>query len=136
MKLPVAQDDVKRGLRFFPHLHYQCFQPGDYCRSHILSCEVGSLPLKSAASFIQGTYLFETYGIYKLKQLQHLSQQKDRPFLEVFGIGLQELEAAWLERLRAPGKSSTSNVSTAANLFERNPATACSEAQQRVAGKK
>jgi hypothetical protein len=98
----------------------------DKPRQHKAYAEAGSF----------GTYLFETYGIHKLKQLQRLSQDKDRPFREAFGIGLQELEVAWLEHLRAPGNSSTSNVATAATLLERNPATACSEAQQRGSGKK
>ena len=97
----------------------------DRPRQHKAYAEAGSF----------GTYLFETYGIGKLKQLQRLSQEKDRPFREVFGIGLQELEAAWLEHLRAAGKSSRSAVSTAATLFERNPASACSQAQQRAAAR-
>ncbi len=95
----------------------------DKPRQHKAYAEAGSF----------GAYLFETYGINKLKQLQRLSQDKDRPFREVFGIGLQQLEAAWIEHLSAAGKSSTSNVSTAATLFKRNPATACSEAQHRAA---
>ncbi len=97
----------------------------DRPRQHKAYAEAGSF----------GTYLFENYGINKLKQLQRLSQEKDRPFREVFGLGLQEIEANWLEHLKTAGESTKSSVSTAAKLFEKNPATACSEAQQRAAGR-
>lgn len=78
-------------------------------------------------------YLFNTYGINKIKKLQRLSQDKDRPWEEVFGIGLQELEANWLTALRANGKASADNVAIVSRLFERDPGTACAEAQRIVA---
>jgi hypothetical protein len=81
-----------------------------------------------AGSF--GNYLFQTYGINKIKQLQRLSQEKDRPWQEVFGIGMQELEANWLRALRASEKTKEENVSTVLKLFERNPGMACVEAQK------
>jgi hypothetical protein len=81
-----------------------------------------------AGSF--GNYLFQTYGINKIKRLQRLSYEKDRPWLDVFGIGMQELEANWLKTLRANGKTREGNVSIVLKLFETNPGTACSEAQK------
>jgi hypothetical protein len=54
----------------------------------------------------------------------------------VFGISLQELEANWLKALRADGKTREENVSIGLKLFERNPGTACAEAQQIVTSKK
>ena len=81
-----------------------------------------------AGSF--GNYLFETYGIKKIKQLQRLSQEKDRPWQDVFGISLQELEANWLKQLKANGTTIEENVSIILKLFESNPGTACSEAQK------
>jgi hypothetical protein len=56
-----------------------------------------------AGSF--GNYLFKTYGINKVKQLQRLSQEKDRPWQDVFGISMQELEANWLKTLRTNRKT-------------------------------
>jgi hypothetical protein len=97
----------------------------DKAKQHKAYAEAGSF----------GNYLFVTYGIKKIKQLQRLSQEKDRPWQEVFGIGLQELEANWLQHLRTNGKTSAENVSTLSKLFESNPGTACSEAQKLVPGK-
>jgi hypothetical protein len=45
---------------------------------------------------------------------------------------LQELEANWLKTLRANGKTREKNVSIVLKLFEKNPGTACSEAQKLV----
>jgi hypothetical protein len=81
-----------------------------------------------AGSF--GSYLFNTYGINKLKQLQRLSQEKNRPWQEVFGAGLQELEANWLKQLKTSERAKSGNVSTVLKLLEKNPGTACSEAQK------
>ena len=98
----------------------------DKTRQHKAYAETGSL----------GNYLYETYGIDKIKRLQRLSQEKDRPWQEVFGISLQELEADWLKHLRTNRKTREENVSIALKLFERNPGTACSEAQKLVTRKR
>jgi hypothetical protein len=94
----------------------------DKAKQHKAYAEAGSF----------GNYLFKTYGINKIKQLQRLSQEKDRPCRDVFGISLQELEANWLKHLRTNGKTRKENVSIVSNLFKRNPDTACSEAQKLV----
>jgi hypothetical protein len=94
----------------------------DKTRQHKAYAETGSF----------GDYLFKTYGIDKIKRLQRLSQEKDRPLQDVFGIGLQELEANWLKHLRANGETRKENVSIVLKLFERNPGTACAEAQKLV----
>jgi len=54
----------------------------------------------------------------------------------VFGIGLQELEANWLKTLRANEKIRKENVSIVLKLFERDPGTACAEAQKFAVGKR
>lgn len=77
-----------------------------------------------------GNYLFQTYGVNKIKQLQRLSQEKERPWRAAFGSCLQELEANWLNALRTKEKAKESNVSTVLKLFERDPDTACAEAQK------
>jgi len=92
----------------------------DKAKQHKAYAETGSF----------GKYLFQTYGINKIKQFQGLSQEKDRPWQDVFGISMQELEANWLKTLRANGKTREKNVSIVLKLFERNPGTACSEAQK------
>ncbi len=83
----------------------------DKTKQHKAYAETGSF----------GNYLFKTYGIDKIKRLQRLSQEKDRPFTEVFGIGLPGLETNWLKHLRMKGESKEENVSTVSKLFERDP---------------
>jgi len=92
----------------------------DKTRQHKAYAETGSF----------GDYLFKTYGIDKIKRLQRLSQEKNRPWQDVFGISPQELEANWLKHLRTNGETRKENVSVVLKLFERNPGTACSEAQK------
>ncbi len=92
----------------------------DKAKQHKAYAETGSF----------GNYLFKIYGVNKIKRLQRLSHERDRPWQDVFGIGLQELETQWLKRLRTNGETRDENVSTALKLFERNPGTACSEAQK------
>ncbi|MHB8138718.1 MAG: hypothetical protein ACYDGO_10080 [Smithellaceae bacterium] len=79
-----------------------------------------------------GNYLYKTYGIVKIKRLQRLSWEKDRPWQDVFGIGLQELETNWLKHLRTNGATREENVSIVLKLFEGNPNIACMEAQKFV----
>jgi len=98
----------------------------DKAKQHKAYAEAGSF----------GKYLFQTYGINKIKQFQRLSQEKDRPWQDVFGLSMQELEANWLKTLRANGKTREENVSIVWKLFERNPGTACSEAQKLVTGRR
>ncbi|MFB3884838.1 MAG: hypothetical protein ACE144_06395 [Thermodesulfobacteriota bacterium] len=83
-----------------------------------------------AGSF--GNYLILTYGINKIKQFYRLSFQKERPWRDIFGVGIQELEANWLKTLQVDEKTRGENASTLSKLFERNPNTACLEAEKLV----
>ncbi|MDD1753594.1 MAG: hypothetical protein LUQ38_10965 [Methanotrichaceae archaeon] len=80
-----------------------------------------------AGSF--GNYLFQTYGIKKIKRFHQLSREKNRPWQEAFGIGLPELEANWLKSLKANEKTREENASIALKL-EKNFGTACAESQK------
>lgn len=86
-----------------------------------------------AGSF--GNYLILTYGINKMKQFHHLSGRQERPWEDVFGMTMQELEANWLKSLQADEKTRDENASTLSKLFERDTNAACSMAQQLVSGK-
>ena len=97
----------------------------DKVKQHKAYAETGSF----------GNYLFQTYGIKKIKQFQRLSQEKDRPWQDVFGISMQELETNWLKTLRANEKTREEYVSIVSKLIERKPGTACAEAQQHVKSK-
>ena len=98
----------------------------DKARQHKAYAEAGSL----------GNYLFQTYGINKIKQFHRLSHEKDRPSQDVFGISMQELEANWLKALKAKEKTREQNVSIVSKLMEKNPGTACAEAQQLATSKR
>jgi len=98
----------------------------DKAKQHKAYAETGSF----------GNYLFQTYGIDKIKQFHRLSYEKERPSQDVFGINMQELEANWLQALRANEKTREKNVSIVLKLMERNPGTACAEAQQLVTSKR
>jgi hypothetical protein len=98
----------------------------DKAKQHKAYAEAGSF----------GSYLFQTYGINKIKQFHRLSHEKDRPWQDVFGIGMQELEGNWLKTLRAHEKTREEHVSILLKLFERNPGTACAEAQKLATGKR
>ena len=97
----------------------------DKAKQHKAYAETGSF----------GNFLFQTYGINKIKQFHRLSSEKERPSQDVFGIRMQELEANWLKALREKEKTREKNVSIVLKLLERNPGTACSEAQQLAPGK-
>jgi hypothetical protein len=98
----------------------------DKARQHKAYAEAGSF----------GNYLFRTYGIDRMKRFQRLSRDKDRPWRDAFGIGLPELEAAWLEALRSGETAGDGGFPTVSGLFERNPGTACAEAQKLAAGRR
>ncbi|MCX7005378.1 MAG: hypothetical protein NTV22_19200 [bacterium] len=98
----------------------------DKAKQHKAYAEAGSF----------GNYLFQTYGINKIKQFHRLSHDKERPSQAVFGVSMQELEANWLKALRAHEKAREKNVAIVAKLIERNPGTACAEAQKLAASKR
>jgi hypothetical protein len=98
----------------------------DKAKQHKAYAETGSF----------GNYMFQTYGIKKIKQIQRLSQEEDRPFRDVFGIDLPELEANWLKTLKENANTSKANVATLSKLIENNPSTACTEAQKLATSKR
>jgi hypothetical protein len=85
-----------------------------------------------AGSF--GNYLIRTYGISRVKQFYRLSLQKERPWRDIFGADMRELEASWLKALRAREPEMAKSVSTVLGLFEKDPNTACTVAQKLVTG--
>lgn len=97
----------------------------DRAKQHKAYAETGSF----------GNYLYQTYGVNKIKQFQRRSHERVRPWQEVFGVGMQELEANWLKSLPVDGKSKPEDVATITKLFERNPGTACADAQNLSSGR-
>jgi hypothetical protein len=75
-----------------------------------------------------GQYLLKTYGFLKVKVFHKLSLQQARPWMEVFGLTLSELETNWIQTLdsiQTEGK----DVSILVEFIKKNPATARFEAQ-------
>ena len=87
-----------------------------------------------AGSF--GEFLIEAYGIEKMKQFYLLSRNKSRPWKEVFGADLEQLEAKWLEAIKLGSRDKMGNISTLAKLWNKNPADACYSAQDLAEGKR
>lgn len=88
-------------------------------RQHVMYAESGSF----------GEYLLASYSAEKMKRFWRLSEGGKRPWEEVFGFPLKELEARWLKALEAK-KPEEKNVEALLHLLNRNPKDACSEAQR------
>lgn len=86
-----------------------------------------------AGSF--GRYLFQTYGLGRILRLQRLSHEKARPWQEVFGLGLEELEADWLAALKAGAQAREAEISVVAGFLDADPVSACAQAQRRASAK-
>jgi hypothetical protein len=88
---------------------------------------------KQHASYLEagsfGEFLINTYGIEKMKQFNLLSRNKPRPWKEVFGITLEQLEGKWLEILRLRSREKEEKISILVKLLKDNLNTACFSAQ-------
>jgi len=91
----------------------------DRAKQHASYAEAGSF----------GEFLISTYGIKQIKQFNRLSRIKPRPWEEVFGISLKQLEAKWLEAVRLRSREKEKQISTLVKLLKNNPVTACFSAQ-------
>ena len=91
----------------------------DRAKQHASYAEAGSF----------GEFLINTYGIKQIKQFNRLSRIKPRPWEEVFGISLEQLEAKWLEAVRLRSREKEEQISTLVKLLKNNPDTACFSAQ-------
>jgi len=91
----------------------------DKARKHTAYAESGSL----------GAYLLRTYGAEKLKAFNKLSRQRKRPWKEVFGLTLDEIEANWLRDIRSREQGEKENISVLLRLIQEDPSDVCSAAQ-------
>ena len=95
----------------------------DKDRQHRAYAETGSF----------GAYLYRTYGANKIKQFHRLSNQKERPWMDVFGLGMEELEKRWLSALQE--RVNESNVALVLKLRGGHVGSPCAEAQRLSARK-
>ena len=91
----------------------------DKDRQHRAYAEAGSF----------GSYLFKMYGMNKIKQFHRQSYQKERPWLEVFGLGMDELEKRWLAAIQETAHAES--VSLILKLRDSRAESPCAEAQRR-----
>lgn len=91
----------------------------DKPRQHVMYAESGSF----------GEYLLASHGAEKMRRFWRLSEGGKRPWEEVFGLPLKDLEARWLQSLEAK-KPDEKKVEALLHLLNRNPKDACSEAQR------
>jgi hypothetical protein len=98
----------------------------DRAKQHAAYAEAGSF----------AAYLVRRYGVHKLKQLQRLSQNKARPFQDVFGAPVEEIEARWRAALRQSEETRRDGVAVVLALIERDPITACRDARRLAAGRR
>lgn len=93
-------------------------------RQHIMYAE--------SADF--GDYLLRTYGAEQMKRFWQLSKGGKRPWEDVFGLSLEQLEVAWLQEISGRN-TDQKTVTYLSGLFNRNSRDACTEAQ-RISRKK
>ncbi len=81
-----------------------------------------------AASF--GRFLFDRYGMAKLKQFCANAGGAVRPWSLVYGVELDALEAQWLDALAQDAVRLEPDVALTAALYAKDPASACDRCQQ------
>jgi hypothetical protein len=89
-------------------------------RQHIMYAESGSF----------GAFLIDTFGKARVLKFYRFSAGTKRPWEEVFGKSLKDLEAQWLRDLETTRKPDGKNVRHLLNLIKKDPEKACSEAQE------
>ena len=92
----------------------------DRKRQHVRYAEAGSF----------GQYLVDRFG--KTKMIEFYWQAKNpshRPWQEVFGLPLEELEQQWLAQVNQRAAASPETIATLASIWRSNPQTACYQAQ-------
>ena len=72
-----------------------------------------------------GQYLIETFGQKKIKEFYRRTDAKYRPWKEVFGFSLNELEYRWLERVKEKTAEKQDAVATLLAYWKKDPQTAC-----------
>jgi hypothetical protein len=94
---------------------------------------------KQHASYLEagsfGEFLITTYDTEKMKQFNRLSRNQSRPWKEVFGLTLEQLEAKWLEAIKLGSRDKEGKISTLVKLVRNDPNSACFSAQNLAEGK-
>ncbi len=82
-----------------------------------------------AGSFAE--FLIGKYGVDKMKQFNRRSVDTPRPWEQVYGVSLPQLQDDWLNQLKSKSTATDKGVvSSLARLLSDNPDTACAEARK------
>lgn len=92
---------------------------GDRKRQHASYLEAGSF----------GDFLLKSQGVDKVKAFYRASRRSERPWAQVFGLGLPELEARWIVAVEEYGREHPDEVRSLARLWRADPQNACYETQ-------
>jgi|GEM_PF-486647 hypothetical protein len=98
----------------------------DKARQHTMYAESGSF----------GAFLLKTYGPEKVKRFYNQSKGMKRPWADVFGSSLEELETKWYQSLDSSQKPDGGATKVLLKLVRDDPAKACAEAQELAGSKK
>ncbi len=123
--LPLRELDADHRTWGMEHAGAGTMQIHDRGKQHKAYAEAGSF----------AEYLLAAYGLDALKRLHALSQGRERPFREVYGRDLEELERLWLEALRARAADMQAEKDALARLFAANPSRACFMARKQSGGR-
>jgi len=80
-----------------------------------------------AGSF--GQFLLETFGPGKMKEFYRRTQLPNRPWREVFGSPLEELEQRWLDKVKQKAAENPEVTAAAVSFWQKDPRSACYQAQ-------
>jgi hypothetical protein len=94
----------------------------DRKKQHICYAEAGSF----------GQFLIDTFGRGKMKEFYRRTEANYRPWQEVFGFPLTELESQWLENVKRKTEGQQEIVAALTVYWGKNPTTACFEAQRQA----
>ena len=80
-----------------------------------------------AGSF--GQFLLETFGPGKMKEFYRRTQLSNRPWREVFGSPLEELEQRWLDKVKQKAAENPEITAAAVSFWRKDPRSACYQSQ-------
>jgi len=91
---------------------------------------------KQHASYIEagsfGQYLIDAFSQEKMKEFYRRIEMSYRPWRELFGYPLYELEQRWMAGVKQKAAEMPDTVSMLAGFWQKDPKTACYQVQRQV----
>ena len=93
---------------------------------------------KQHAAYIEagsfGQYLIDVFGQAKMKEFFYRADMTHRPWREVFGYPLEDLERQWLAQVKRKTAERPEAIATLAGFWQQDPRTACFQMQRQTKG--